>query len=61
VGGDEPEAALGLLDPAAAGPRTAAAVPRDLGEAYELVYAFIRNGGKLPMMARWIEGDSALR
>jgi hypothetical protein len=35
--------------------------PRDLGEAYELVYAFIRNGGKLPMMARWIGGDSALR
>lgn len=31
-------------------------VPHDLGEAYELVYSFIRRGGKLPVYARWIEG-----
>ena len=34
-------------------------VGADLGEVYELVYAFIRNGGKLPMLARWIEGAGA--
>ena len=32
-------------------------VPEDLGEVYELVYEFIRNGGKLPAFARWIEGE----
>jgi hypothetical protein len=32
-------------------------VPQDLGEVYEVVYAFIRRGGKLPVMARWIEGE----
>jgi hypothetical protein len=31
-------------------------VPEDLGEVYELVYEFIRKGGKLPVFARWIEG-----
>jgi hypothetical protein len=31
-------------------------VPHDLGEVYDLVYAFIRKGGKLPDCARWIEG-----
>jgi hypothetical protein len=31
-------------------------VPFDLGEVYELVYQFIRKGGKLPVYARWIEG-----
>jgi hypothetical protein len=31
-------------------------VPHDLGEVYELVYSFIRQGGKLPVYARWIEG-----
>jgi hypothetical protein len=30
-------------------------MPHDLGEVYELVYAFIRDGGKLPVYARWIE------
>ena len=33
------------------------AVPEDLGEVYELVYEFIRKGGKLPVFARWIEGE----
>ena len=57
------EAAAGILDPLAQ--RLQAAldrlrqVPEDLGEAYELVYAFIRKGGKLPVMARWIEGAGA--
>jgi hypothetical protein len=32
-------------------------VPHDLGEVYELVYEFIRKGGKLPVYARWIEGE----
>jgi hypothetical protein len=32
-------------------------VPEDLGEVYELVYEFIRKGGKLPVFARWIEGQ----
>lgn len=31
-------------------------VPQDLGEVYELVHTFIRNGGRLPDYARWIEG-----
>lgn len=30
-------------------------VPRDLAEVYELVYQFIRKGGKLPVYARWIQ------
>jgi hypothetical protein len=34
-------------------------VPLDLGEAYALVYSFIRSGGKLPVLARWIEGAPA--
>ncbi len=33
-------------------------VPQDLGEAYELVHTFIRNGGRLPDYARWIEGTA---
>jgi hypothetical protein len=32
-------------------------VPEDLSEVYELVYEFIRKGGKLPAFARWIEGE----
>ena len=32
-------------------------VPQDLGEVYELIYEFVRSGGKLPRYARWIEGD----
>ena len=53
------EAAAEVLDPFAQ--RLAAAlgclrqVPEDLGEVYQLVYEFIRNGGKLPVYARWIE------
>lgn len=31
-------------------------VPQDLGEVYELVHTFIRNGGRLPDYARFIEG-----
>jgi hypothetical protein len=31
-------------------------VPQDLGEVYELVYSFVRGGGKLPAYARWVEG-----
>jgi hypothetical protein len=34
-------------------------VPQDLGEVYELIYEFVRAGGKLPRYARWIEGDGA--
>ena len=34
-------------------------VPQDLGEVYELIYDFVRSGGKLPRYARWIEGDGA--
>jgi hypothetical protein len=33
-------------------------VPADLGEVYELVYQFVRSGGKLPAYGRWIEGSS---
>jgi hypothetical protein len=33
--------------------------PADLGEVYELVYGFIRDGGKLPAYARFIEGQGA--
>ena len=32
-------------------------VAPDLGEVYELVYTFVRNGGKLPDYARWIEAE----
>jgi hypothetical protein len=30
-------------------------VPQDLGEVYELIYEFVRSGGKLPRYGRWIE------
>ena len=54
------EAAADLLDPLAERLGRALvrlrAVPEDLGEAYQLVYEFIRRGGKLPVCARWIEG-----
>jgi hypothetical protein len=55
------DAAAGLLDPLTQ--RLQAAldrlrqVPEELGEVYELVYEFIRKGGKLPVLARWIEGE----
>ena len=31
-------------------------VPQDLGEVYELIYEFVRSGGRLPRYGRWIEG-----
>jgi hypothetical protein len=59
------EAAAELLGPLAVRLQQASGqlrqVPQDLGEAYELVYQFIRKGGKLPFMARWIEGAGAGR
>jgi hypothetical protein len=55
------EAAAEILGPVAERLRSALArlcqVPGDLGEVYQLVYEFIRKGGKLPAYARWIEGD----
>jgi hypothetical protein len=54
------EATADLLDPLAV--RLALAlvklrtVPEDLGEVYELIYEFVRSGGKLPRYGRWIEG-----
>ena len=36
-------------------------VPHDLGEVYELIYAFIRRGGKMPHLGRWIEVAPAKR
>jgi hypothetical protein len=55
------EAATELLGPLAARLHRALerlrAVPQDLGEVYELVYEFIRRGGKLPVFGRWIEGE----
>ncbi len=34
-------------------------VPHDLGEVYALIYQFIRRGGKMPRLGRWIEGAPA--
>jgi hypothetical protein len=55
------EAAADIIDPlterldrALAQLRTA---PQDLGEVYELIYEFVRSGGRLPRYARWIEGE----
>jgi hypothetical protein len=57
------EAAADLLDPLAARLARALAqlrtVPQDLGEVYELIYQFVRSGGKLPRYGRWIEGANA--
>ena len=57
------EAAADLLDPLAERLVRALArlrtVPQDLGEVYELVYAFVCSGGKLPRYGRWIEGANA--
>jgi hypothetical protein len=54
------ETAAGILDPLTARLQAALGrlhqVPEDLGEAYQLIYEFIRRGGKLPVCARWIEG-----
>jgi hypothetical protein len=58
------EAAAEILDPLSQRLRAALGrlqqVPQDLGEVYELVYQFIRRGGKLPAYARWIEGSARL-
>ena len=55
------EAAAEVLDPLAQRLGQALGrlrqVPEDLGEVYELVYEFIRQGGKLPVFARWIQGE----
>ena len=57
------EAAAEILDPLAERLARALAqlrtVPQDLGEVYELIYEFVRSGGKLPRFARWIEGADA--
>jgi hypothetical protein len=54
------EAAADLLGPLAERLARALAqlrtVPQDLGEVYELIYQFVRSGGKLPRYGRWIEG-----
>ena len=57
------EAAADLLDPLVVGLARALAqlrtVPQDLGEVYELIYTFVRSGGRLPRYGRWIEGVNA--
>lgn len=57
------EAAADILDPLAERLARARAqlrtVPQDLGEVYQVIYEFVRSGGKLPRYARWIEGDGA--
>ena len=57
------DAAAEILDPLAVRLQDALGtlrqVPQDLGEVYQLVYQFVRSGGKLPRYARWIEGDGA--
>jgi hypothetical protein len=57
------EAAVAVLEPYTAALVIVAAtlrrVPADLGETYELVYTFLRNGGKLPPFARWHQGSSS--
>ena len=54
------EAAADILGPLAERLTRALArlrtVPQDLGEVYELIYEFVRSGGKLPRYGRWIEG-----
>jgi len=53
------KAAAEILDPLAERLQAALGrlrqVPDELGEVYQLVYAFIRKGGKLPVCARRIE------
>ncbi|MFZ0270317.1 MAG: hypothetical protein WAL34_00580, partial [Acidobacteriaceae bacterium] len=57
------QTAAEILDPLAQRLKAALSrlqqVPQDLGEVYELVYQFIRKGGKLPVCGRWIEGGKA--
>jgi hypothetical protein len=57
------EATAEILDPLAGRLRVALErlrqVPQDLGEVYQLVYEFIRRGGKMPRLGRWIQGAPA--
>ena len=57
------EAAADVLSPLAERlarvPGQLRTVPQDLGEVYELIYEFVRGGGKLPRYGRWIEGANA--
>ena len=57
------EATAGILDPLAERLTTALRnlrqVPADLGEVYQLVYGFLRDGGKMPFAGRWIRGEGA--
>jgi hypothetical protein len=57
------EDAAEILDPTArrlqAALQALRQVPHDLGEVYELVYEFIRRGGKMPRLGRWIKGAPA--
>lgn len=52
-----------ILDPLTrrpqAGLQTLRQVPHDLGEVYELIYEFIRRGGEMPRLGRWMEGAPA--
>jgi hypothetical protein len=54
------EDTAGILDPIArrlnAALQALRQVPHDLGEVYELIYGFIRRGGKMPRPGRWIQG-----
>jgi hypothetical protein len=54
------EDTAGILDPLTrrlqAALQALRQVPHELGEVYELVYEFIRRGGKMPRHGRWIEG-----
>jgi hypothetical protein len=36
-------------------------VPGDLGDTYELIYAFIAGGGKMPRYGRWVTGEPVAR
>ena len=57
------EDTAGILDPLTrrlhAAQQALRQVPHDLGEVYELIYHFIRRGGKMPRPGRWIEGAPA--
>jgi hypothetical protein len=54
--------AVEILDPLTrrlhAGLQALMQVPQDLGEVYELIYQFIRSGGKMPRFGRWIQGGT---
>jgi len=52
------EAAADILGPLAERLARLRTVPQDLGEVYQLIYEFVRAGGKLPWYARWIEGGT---